>query len=104
MSLPDEKITMKIGQLCIAPDNPRHEEVDGEMEAIRELCRTENIEVLARDIQLHGLSPAERLIVMAVDEDRDDPEREQYFVAEGNRRVCALKLLHDPELAPPSIR
>jgi len=104
MTISNEKTTMKISQLCVAPDNPRHEEVNGEIEAIRELCKSENIEVLARDIQLHGVSPAERLIVMAVDEDEDDPKRDQYFVAEGNRRICALKLLHDPELAPSNIR
>lgn len=104
MSVTSEKTTMKISQLCVAPDNPRHEEVNGEIEAIRELCKTENIEVLARDIQLHGISPAERLIVMAVDEDEDNPDIDQYFVAEGNRRICALKLLHDPELAPSNIR
>lgn len=27
-----------------------------------------------------------------------------YHVAEGNRRICALKLLNDPDLAPPAIR
>jgi hypothetical protein len=27
-----------------------------------------------------------------------------FFVAEGNRRICALKLLSDPELAPPKYR
>lgn len=99
-----EKTTMRISQLSLAPDNPRHEEVDGEMEAIKELCKSENIEVLARDIQLHGMSPSERLIVMPIDPLEDDPSKDQYFIAEGNRRACALKLLHDPELAPAQIR
>jgi len=27
-----------------------------------------------------------------------------YWVSEGNRRICALKLLLDPELAPPKFR
>lgn len=31
-------------------------------------------------------------------------ETTQFIVADGNRRVCALKLLHDPERAPTEIR
>ena len=52
----------------------------------------EKINVLARDIAEHGLSPAELLIVMQYDQRR-------YVVLEGNRRIAALKLLHSPKMA-----
>lgn len=101
------KITAKVDRLFLATDNPRHEEVDDEMEAIDRLCKNEDVEALARDIARHGPSPAERLIVFPVDEtiELDDINKKTTFVvAEGNRRVCAIKLLHDPEKAPAKIR
>lgn len=101
------KTTVKVDRLFLATDNPRHDEVDDEMEAIERLCSSENIEELARDILTHGTSPAERLIVFPSDENTkvdDLSDSTPFVVAEGNRRVCALKLLHDPELAPAKLR
>lgn len=42
--------------------------------------------------------PADPIIVWR------DPESQKFYVAEGNRRVLALKLLNDPNKAPKSIR
>ena len=42
--------------------------------------------------------PADPIIVWK------DPESQKFYVAEGNRRVLALKLLNDPNKAPKSIR
>ena len=42
--------------------------------------------------------PADPIIVWR------DPASQKYYVAEGNRRVLALKLLNDPDKAPKSIR
>ncbi|MDD7908667.1 hypothetical protein PUV47_01950 [Pseudovibrio exalbescens] len=99
----EKKTTIAVDQLILATDNPRHEEVDSEAAAIARLCNTENIEQLARDISEHGVNPAERLIIIPLDED-DAEDDATFIVAEGNRRVCALKLLNDPDLAPASIR
>lgn len=98
------KISVSLDQLFLAMDNPRHEEVDGEPEAIDRLCRTEDIDSLARDIARNGTNPAERLILYPVDEAAEINGKTAYYVAEGNRRVCALKLLNDPDLAPAKIR
>ena len=101
------KTTVKVDRLFLATDNPRHDEVDDEGEAIGLLCRSENIEELARDIVKYGSNPAERLIVFPVDPAVDVAQlsdKTTFIVAEGNRRVCALKLLHDPDLAPPRVR
>lgn len=98
------KTTVSLDQLFLAMDNPRHEEVDGEPEAIDRLCRTEDIDALARDIARNGPNPAERLILYPVDEMAEINGRTAYYVAEGNRRVCAMKLLNDPDLAPAKIR
>lgn len=98
------KTTVSLEQLYLAMDNPRHEEVDGEPEAIDRLCRTEDIDALARDIARNGTNPAERLILHPVEEAAEINEKTAYYVAEGNRRVCAMKLLNDPDLAPAKIR
>ncbi|MFT3972175.1 MAG: hypothetical protein QM699_01555 [Amaricoccus sp.] len=98
------KTTVRLDQLFLAMNNPRHEEVDGEPEAIDRLCRTEDIDALARDIARNGTNPAERLILYPVDEAGPINDKTAYYVAEGNRRVCAMKLLKDPDLAPAKIR
>ena len=78
--------------------NPRHEPYASEDDAIYYLCSRENVLALAKDIVLHGLNPLEQFGLIP---DGD----ESYIAAEGNRRLCALKLLHDPERAPdPGLR
>jgi hypothetical protein len=94
--------TVPLGKIFLALDNPRHEPVETEPEAIERLCNEEEVYPLARDIVRYGLSPLERLALVPV-----DPKKRtagSYYVAEGNRRVCALKLLADPDLAPAKQR
>lgn len=94
--------TVPLGKIFLALDNPRHEPVETEPEAVERLCNEEEVYPLARDIVRHGLSPLERLALVPV-----DPKKRtagSYYVAEGNRRVCALKLLADPDLAPAKLR
>lgn len=69
-----------------------------EKEAIEHLCNNEKVYELAKDIvTMEGLSPMETLGVIA-----NEPQKKDtfYTVMEGNRRICALKLLHDSDLAP----
>ena len=80
-------------------ENPRHKPYETQSEAIEWLCANEEVLQLARDIALHGISPLDRFGVL-----RDhvtEGEDATYIAGEGNRRLCALKLLTDPDLAPP---
>ncbi len=81
-------------------ENPRHEPYETQGQVIEYLCDNEEVWQLARDIAQHGLSPLDRFGVIKEHDDTDD-DNSTYISAEGNRRLCALKLLTDPELAPP---
>lgn len=91
-----EKLTLSwkdLRDLDLDPENPRHERGLSRSEVIAQFVKRENIKPLARDIARHGLSPLERFGAIK------DAENE-LVVVEGNRRLCALMLLHDPSLAP----
>jgi len=90
-----------IGRIFLAPHNPRHEPVESESEAIERLCSAEDVLPLARDIVRHGVSPLERFALTEIPRSGRNPS---YYVEEGNRRICALKLLADSELAPARMR
>ena len=79
-------------------ENPRHEPYDTQDDVITYLCKDEEVMSLARDIVRHGLNPMELLGVLP------GKAKDTWIAAEGNRRICALKLLNDPELAPPEQR
>lgn len=81
-------------------ENPRHESYESQEEVISYLCSNDSVARLARDIVDHGLSPLDNFAVVAQKEGR----KKAYVVVEGNRRLCALKLLGDPDLAPPAHR
>jgi hypothetical protein len=90
-----------IGRIFLAPHNPRFDPVTSELQAIERLCSKEDILPLARDIVRNGLSPLERFALTQLPGTKDSPS---YYVEEGNRRICALKLLMDPDRAPSSLR
>ncbi|MBU3059538.1 hypothetical protein [Pseudomonas indica] len=75
------------------PQNPRHEFMEDEAEIVEFLVKEEKIKQLAKDICENGVSP---LDIFAVT--RDDSGN--YIALEGNRRICALRLLNDPDLSP----
>lgn len=97
----DDKVP--VGRIFLALDNPRHEPVDSEPKAIARLCAKEDIYPLARDIAKHGINPLQRLALVPTDPAQSGSHA-SYTSAEGNRRICALKLLIDPELAPAKQR
>lgn len=89
---------VSINKLHLDPKNPRHDPLEDEDEIIAQLYKDEQVLNLAKDIVAKGtLSPLDRTAVIEME---DNPGH--YFVVEGNRRVCALKLLHDPHKAPTS--
>lgn len=86
----------KIDQLLLDSENPRHDFMEEQSEIIDYLIKNENIKELAKDIAKKGaLSPfnAGGLI-------ESEEVKGKFWVLEGNRRVCALKLLNNPSLAP----
>lgn len=91
-----------IERIFLDLSNPRHEPFQTREEAIQYLCKHENVLQLARDIKRHGLNPLERFAVTRQDGGTKDTRDTAYVVAEGNRRLCALMLLNDSELAPRS--
>ena len=82
--------------------NPRHEPYKTEAEVIEYLCREEQVYSLARDIAKIGINPLE--IFAVIPADKKSGRTQSFVVAEGNRRMCALKLLDDPDLAPAKYR
>ncbi len=92
-----------LSRLILHDDNPRFEGLLEEAEAIEALCKGEKVLELAKDIVENGLSPLERFMVFQEDT-QDDPGDVNFVVAEGNRRLCALKLLKDPKKSPSQHR
>lgn len=74
--------------------NPRHDPLENEREIIALLLKDEDVKPLARHIAMAGLSPLE-LIALAP----HATVAGAYIPAEGNRRMCVLKLLADPDRA-----
>lgn len=76
-------------------DNPRHDPIDSEAQIIAHLIAKDGVKPLARNIAEAGAtSPLERIGVVA-----HSKVKNAYVALEGNRRICALKLLMDPDKA-----
>lgn len=87
---------VSLNRLHLDPLNPRHDPLEDEEEIIAQLYKEELVLNLAKDIVAKGsLSPLDRTGVVEME---GNPGH--YVVVEGNRRACALKLLHDPQKAP----
>ena len=76
---------------------PRFAKLDSQSKIIKHLCEKEYVYAIAKDIVKYGLNPLEIFALIP-----DKTSESVYIVAEGNRRLCAMKLLNDPELAPNS--
>lgn len=87
-----ENISIDI--LLLSEGNPRLEASWSEDEAIAKMVEDQNDKLyeLASDIVLHGFNPLDTIGVYP-----SDTYNGYYEVGEGNRRVCALKLLINPE-------
>ena len=97
-------VTVPVGRLFLYLQNPRHDPLPSEAKAIEYLCSKENVLALARDIAKHGLNPLELLALLPTSRRKTEKTPQSYNAVEGNRRVCAIKLLNDPDLAPASLR
>lgn len=89
-------MTVPIMRLHLDPKNYRHDPLESDAEVIAELCSSQSVAALAQDIaEMQSLSPLEVLGVIPMEGHKD-----HYIAVEGNRRTCALLLLHDPMRAP----
>jgi hypothetical protein len=95
--------SVPVGRIFLRLDNPRHKPVETESMAIAQLCKEEAIYPMARDIAKIGINPLDNLGLVPV-KTKTSGANASYISAEGNRRICALKLLNDPELAPANLR
>ncbi len=92
-----------LSKLFLDLQNPRFEPVKDEAAAIAHLAKDEKVSALAEDIvRQGGLNPLEIIGVILATGIKASSKK--YTVVEGNRRICALKLLGDPDLAPPEFR
>ncbi|EPW1514252.1 hypothetical protein ACVVJ5_003151 [Salmonella enterica subsp. diarizonae serovar 48:r:z] len=92
-----KRISANVLDLYLDSKNPRHDPINNRMDIINYLIQNEKIKVLAKSIAENGTNPLELLAVM-------ENENGHYIALEGNRRVCALTLLNDPELSPENER
>ncbi|HET8607502.1 MAG TPA: hypothetical protein VFL66_10815 [Gaiellaceae bacterium] len=85
--------TVPIESLLLDVENPRHDAVTSQRDAIQAVIEEQGgkLSNLVRDIADHGLSPLDRVLVFK--------KGRSWVVVEGNRRVVALKLLRNPDLA-----
>lgn len=97
------QIDVDLDSLFLDTDNPRHKPVDTPAQAMLRLCESENVYELAEDIAQRGLNPLE-IFAVTPSGANADPQTGPFVVVEGNRRLCALKLLSDPTGAPPAQR
>lgn len=89
-------IKVAVNRLLLDKTNARHDALDNEPEIIEQLLKHEKAGSVAQSIAEAGsLNPLERIGVVA-----HPAIKNSYVVIEGNRRVCALKVLHDPDKAP----
>lgn len=72
-------------------------QMQSEDDAISWLCDNENVFNLAKDIVERGLNPLELIAVIKRGSN-------SFYAPEGNRRLCAILLLNDPEKAPSKLR
>lgn len=87
---------LQVSSLEVNPENPRFELASDQREAISAMLSDQGPKIfnLAQDIVTNGLNPSDIAIVS-----RHATEKGRFVVLEGNRRVTALKLLVNPELA-----
>jgi hypothetical protein len=92
-----------IERIHLFAENPRHGKISDPDKIIKHLLHDEQVFELAKSIAERTANPLELIGVVRID-DKDDSGEPTYEVWEGNRRVCAMMLLNDPDKAPPKWR
>ena len=95
MATESRSAPIKAGSLQLDAKNtriPSDRRSDDQRGLLHELLEHEDVKSLASSIAKLGLFPNERLVVV--------PSGRRFVVLEGNRRLAAIRLLLNPELAP----
>jgi len=90
---------IRVVDLSLDPENPRIPPTPtllSQLELIHLFCQHYNTYLLAKSIAEDGYFPDERIVVVQ--------QNETYIVLEGNRRISALKVLLNPDLAPDEMK
>lgn len=92
-----ELLDIDIKNLYLDVQNPRHDVLSNQIEALREIIIDQRGKLLnlAQDIASQGINPSELTIVIPAGDDMKD----DYIVLEGNRRLAAIKLMKEPDQA-----
>jgi hypothetical protein len=87
---------IRVTDLQLDTTNYRTGKQNDQRDAIRALIEEQKNKLvnIARDIMEYGLSPLETILVVPVPD-----EKSRFTVVEGNRRVAAMKLVNQPDLA-----
>ena len=93
-------IQIDVDQLILDVDNPRHEGIKKQEEALRALIAEDKAVEMALSIAADDANPMDLLGVV---EKTGTGARKTYLAAEGNRRTAAYMLLLDPERIPAGI-
>ena len=96
--------SVEADRIFLREDNPRHEPLESQEEIIEYLCKDEQVYNLARHIARNGTNPLDLFGIIELPNSGKKRTKKTYYVGEGNRRMCAIKLLIDPDLAPPHQR
>ena len=91
-----------VERIFLYEENPRHEPLESQPEIIEHLCKDEQVHNLAKSIAAEGTNPLEAVGLVEIPS--TSKGKKSYVVWEGNRRLCAIKLLNDPDLAPAHLR
>jgi hypothetical protein len=91
---------IEISKLRMDENNPRHPSLESQREIIEWMTSGEQkmgdkLYTLAKDIVEYGLNPSDKISVQQLEE-----SDQEYIVLEGNRRLTAIKLLNNPDIAP----
>ena len=97
-----KEISVSLVNLIMDKTNPRHPDLNSQKEIIDwMICGNnkigEKLFNLAKDILKYGINPADKVVITKEKNDKD------YIVLEGNRRVTAIKLLNNPDIAPNDV-
>lgn len=87
-------MNIPVSQLLVNPRNPRFDPLKNQNQAIAKMMDKmgQEIKSMAQDIIDNGMNPTKSLAVIKSKDDK-------FLTLEGNRRVVALKLLNDPNVA-----
>lgn len=86
-------VDLDADELLLDLQNPRISKAGSQREALQKIIEDQDVKliVLAESIVSDGLSPMDRWLVL-----KSAEERGKYIVLEGNRRLAAIRILHNP--------